>query len=186
MVIWLRRCSECSLPSISMEPKRLCCPNLRISNESKLYRVYSGMGTVTSCAFALVFARSPSAPIRAHSGVQQPAQSPPAHLALELRVRGVMHGLHSQLRGGGNVLCAVVDKQNPARLLSSAPLPSSGRSPDRALPSASRATRRSGRTQPATAAAPPPPRRSRRRCSTESQCAPPRAATARPTPPWAG
>src|SRR5664280_3932373 len=109
MVLWLRRCAECSLPSISMKPKGLSCPNLRISNETKLYRVYSGMGTVTLCAFVLVFARPALAvlrPFSSHSGVQQPAQSPPAHLALKLRVRGVMHGLHSQLRGGGNILGA--------------------------------------------------------------------------------
>src|SRR5208283_746350 len=47
MVIWLRRCAECSLPSISMEPDWLSHPNLRISNEAKLYRVHPGMGIVT-------------------------------------------------------------------------------------------------------------------------------------------
>ena len=113
MAIWLRRCAESSLPSISMEPSRFGCPDLRNENETPIYRAETGIGTVTFGRIRFRAAdREGDGGAVSNSRVEQGGHAELAQSKLKGGLAGVVNGLHAECGSSGNIFRAVVYEED--------------------------------------------------------------------------
>src|ERR1035437_5612122 len=116
MVIWLRRCAECSLPSISMEPSGLSCPHLRMWNERNY--IVPNREKVPLLCRGFRFERRTGVDFGApglEAGIEQGSEAAFTHLAFEGGVVCVVDGLKSKCGCGGDVLFPVIDEEDVGR-----------------------------------------------------------------------